>query len=148
MSPGYKFNEWEMKGVPIRIEVGQRDIDNNNIIIVRRDLNKKDVISITDSKQHIASLLDDIQLELFEQAQTFLKSNTTFVQTYTDFKSTIKKGGFVECGWDGNPETEKTIKKETKATIRCIPFEQKISKLKCVYTNMDAKYRVIFARAY
>ena len=148
ISPGFKFNEWEMKGVPIRIEVGMRDINNNEIIYSRRDKIGKNNIAIGSLNGYFSTLLDDIQQSLFNQAKDFLVSNTHSTDSYEDFKHIIKKGGFVECGWDGTSESEDKIKKETKATIRCIPFIQNIKSLKCIYSNKKAKYQVVFARAY
>ena len=148
ISPGFKFNEWEMKGVPIRIEVGMRDINNNEIIYSRRDKPGKNNITIDSLNGCFSTLLDDIQQSLFDQAKDFLDSNTHSTDSYEDFKRIIKKGGFVECGWDGTSESENQIKKETKATIRCIPFSQNIKSLKCIYSNKKAKYQVVFARAY
>ena len=148
VSPGFKFNEWEMKGVPIRVEVGSRDIESNNIIYSRRDTNVKNETSIDGAYQHLNNVLENIQNSLFEQAQKFLNDNTHTINVYDDFKSIVKKGGFVECGWDGTDETEAAIKKDTKATIRCIPFDQEHKDLKCIYSGAIAKYKVIFSRAY
>ena len=148
VSPGFKFNEWEMKGVPIRLEVGSRDIESNNIIYSRRDTNVKNEISINGAHQYLNHVLEKIQNSLFEQAQKFLNDNTYKINSYDDFKSIVKKGGFVECGWDGTDETEAAIKKDTKATIRCIPFDQEHKDLQCIYSGSIAKYKVIFSRAY
>ena len=148
MSPGFKFNEWEMKGVPVRIEVGMRDINDNTIIYSRRDKPGKNNIEIASIKGYFSTLLDEIQQSLFDQAKTFQLDNTHLVNSYEDFKHIIKKGGFVKCGWDGTDESEEKIKKDTKATIRCIPFDQDVESLKCIYSNTQAKYQVIFARAY
>ena len=148
MSPGFKFNEWEMKGVPIRIEVGMRDINDDAIIYSRRDKQGKHNIDIGSIKGYFPNLLDDIQQSLFDQAKEFQESNTHTTNSYDDFKNIIIKGGFVKCGWDGTNETEEKIKKDTKATIRCIPFNQDTESLKCIYSDTQAKYQVIFARAY
>jgi len=148
MSPGYKFNEWEMKGVPVRIEVGMRDISDNIIVFSRRDSNTKNQIEIDEIKSYFSNLLDDIQLSLFEQAKNFKEENTYQTKGYSEFKKLIKSGGFVKCGWDGTENSENMIKKDTKATIRCIPFSQKVDGIKCIYSNDSAKYEVIFARAY
>lgn len=148
MSPGFKFNEWEMKGVPIRIEVGMRDINDDAIIYSRRDKQGKHNIDIGSIKGYFPNLLDDIQQSLFDQAKEFQESNTHSTNSYDNFKNIIKKGGFVKCGWDGTNETEEKIKKDTKATIRCIPFNQDTESLKCIYSDTQAKYQVIFARAY
>tara|TARA_B100001175_G_scaffold316489_1_gene330556 strand:+ start:451 stop:1917 length:1467 start_codon:yes stop_codon:yes gene_type:complete len=148
MSPGFKFNEWEMKGVPVRIEVGMRDINDGLVVFSRRDNNLKDSIKIDEIKNYFSGLLLDIQSSLFTQAKQFQNNNTHDATNYQDFQSLIKDGGFVKCGWDGTTDTENAIKKDTKATIRCIPFSQKIDGLKCIYSNNPAKYEVIFSRAY
>jgi len=149
MSPGFKFNEWEMKGVPIRMEVGPKDMENNSIFVVRRDSSEKMSFNITEAANEVSLLLEDIQDNLFQSAKNFRDSNTYTSSTYDDFKSLVTKGGFIKCGWDGSSETENKIKKETKATIRCIPFDQKNAiDLKCIYTGNPAKYEVIFSKAY
>jgi len=148
ISPGFKFNEWEMKGVPIRVEVGMRDLNDQSIVFSRRDNNVKKSIQISDANNYFSNVLIDIQKSLFDQAKTFQTNNIHIVDDYINFKAIIEKGGFVKCGWDGTPETENQIKKETKATIRCIPFSQKIDGLNCIYSNNPAKYKVIFARSY
>lgn len=148
MSPGYKFNEWEMKGVPIRIEVGPRDMKENNIFIARRDSSEKSAIPIKEAKQIIPKLLDEIQDNLFNSALKFREENTYTASTYDEFKKSISNGGFVKCGWDGTSESENAIKNDTKATIRCIPFENKTNDLNCIYSGKPAKYSVIFAKAY
>ena len=148
MSPGYKFNEWEMKGVPIRIEIGQRDMDNNSIFVARRDTSEKISININEASNKIEFLLEEIQKNLFQSALNFRNKNTFKVKNYNEFKKIIKRGGFIECGWDGSKETEEIIKKETKATIRCIPFNGEINNLNCIYSNNPAKYNVVFAKAY
>ena len=146
-SPGYKFNEWEMKGVPIRLEIGPRDMEKKQITIYRRDINKKTFFKISNSFDEIKNLLSDIQNSMFTQAKNFLNDNTYEISDWTLFKKQIKLGGFIKCGWDGNPDTEQLIKKNTKATVRCILSESP-SNLKCIYTNDNAKYEVIFAKSY
>ena len=148
MSPGFKFNEWEMKGVPIRIEIGPRDIKNNQIFVARRDTSEKFSLDINEASKKIECLLEEIQNNLFKSALNFRQENTFQVKDYMEFKDVIKKGGFIECGWDGSRETEDKIKKETKATIRCIPFKGKTNDLKCIYSGKQAKYNVVFAKAY
>ena len=148
MSPGYKFNEWEMKGVPIRVEVGLRDLDNGNLTIVRRDSSEKIIDKVEKLTEKLDEILQSIQDSLFNQALEFQQQNTKKISSYSEFKSQINSGAFIDCGWDGNPETESKIKSDTNATIRCIPMEQNISNLKCIYTEKPAKYRVIFAKAY
>ena len=148
-SPGFKFNEWEMKGVPVRLEVGPKDVEKHQAVIARRDSGEKEFVKKDDIVNLIPELLDSIQNNLFEQAKEFRKNNTHTVSTYTEFKDVIKnKGGFIRCGWDGSSETEATIKNETKATIRVIPFDENIKDLNCIFSGKPAKHEVIFAKAY
>ena len=147
-SPGFKFNEWEMKGVPLRMEVGPRDIKEQKVVLARRDEKSKLFIPKDDVIENAQRLLDNIQLKLITQARDFRDKNTHIVKDYDDFKSIISRGGFVRCGWDGNPETEAKIKQDTKATIRCIPFDEDPKELFCILTGQKAKHEVIFAKAY
>jgi len=147
-SPGYKFNDWEMKGVPIRMEIGPRDVESNMVVIARRDSGEKNSVSSDKVEDEINRLLIDIQKQLFNQSKKFRDSNTHVVKTYEDFKNIIKSGGFVRCGWDGSEETEEKIKNETKATIRCIPFDENPEKLKCIHSGQPAQHEVIYAKAY
>ena len=147
-TPGYKFNEWEMKGVPLRMEVGPRDIENDKVVIVRRDLGEKMFLSKKDILSTVPKLLEKIQNNLFIQAKEFRDTNTYSVTSYVEFCSIMETGGFVRCGWDGSSETELKIKEETKATIRCIPFDEKPEGLRCVASGKPAKHEVIFAKAY
>tara|TARA_X000001036_G_scaffold361145_2_gene344331 strand:+ start:948 stop:2417 length:1470 start_codon:yes stop_codon:yes gene_type:complete len=147
LSPGHKFNEWEMKGIPIRVEVGPRDMENQELVICRRDENTKQTVNINDASNVIIELLDSIQSNLFNQAQSFMDSHTVNVNTWDEFKENINNG-FVICGWDGQSESESKIKNETKATIRCLPFEQNIDNLQCVYSGNKAKYVAVFSKAY
>ncbi len=147
LSPGFKFNEWEMKGIPLRIEVGMRDLNNKILTIARRDNNEKSTVKIDDANKLLVNNLNDIQKCLYNEALNFKNKNTFQTDDYNEFKKIISDGGFVECGWDGNEETETKIKSETNATIRCIPFDQE-KKLKCIYTQNSAKYTVVFAKAY
>ena len=147
--PGSKFNHWELKGVPIRIEIGQRDILNEELVLYRRDKNEKSNIKIDDFVNIVKKTLRDIQTNLFTEAKNFQVKNTHNVKNFDEFKTVIEnEGGFIKCGWDGTSETESRIKELTKATIRVIPFEQDIDQLKCIYSNKKAKYEVIFAKAY
>ncbi len=148
MSPGFKFNEWEMKGVPIRVEVGARDMENNQVFVARRDTGEKESITLDESGNTIFKLLDEIQENMFNQAVKFREENTFQANNWEDFKSKINQGGFVKCGWDGTEETEMKIKNETKATIRCIPFDENPNELTCIFTGIPAKNEVIFAKAY
>ena len=147
-TPGYKFNEWEMKGVPLRMEVGPRDIKNDKVVLVRRDLGEKMLLLKQDVLSTVSQLLEKIQSNLFTQAKEFRDVNTHSVSTYDEFCSHMKMGGFVRCGWDGSSKTELKIKEETKATIRCIPFDEKPESLRCIFSGRPAKHEVIFAKAY
>ena len=147
-SPGFKFNDWEMKGVPIRMEIGPRDVDNKQVVLVRRDTGEKLFIEMDKLSETIPNLLNEIHDNLFLQAKEFMAENTHNVHNYDKFKAIIKKGGFVRCGWDGTSETELKIKEETNATTRVIPFDENPKNLKCIYTGKPAVHEVIFARAY
>jgi len=148
-SPGFKFNEWEMKGVPIRLEVGPRDVNESNVILARRDTSEKKSYSINGIFSKVSDLLKEIQNNLFQQALSFRENHTYSTDSYEEFKSLIKeKGGFIKCGWDGDPKTELKIKEETRATIRCILSDGQISEKRCVYSGKPAKHEVIFAKAY
>jgi len=147
-SPGYKFNEWEMKGAPLRMEVGPRDVENNQVVVVRRDTSEKLIITKGELMNKIPSLLNDIQENLFNQAKNFREENTHTVNSYEELKNIVLTGGFVRCGWDGDAETETAIKNETKATIRCILFDEQTDGLKCIYSGKPAKHEVIYAKAY
>ena len=147
--PGYKFNEYELKGVPIRIAIGSRDLENNVLELSRRDTMEKTFVPIKDINKYIKSTLEEIQKNLFNRALSFREENITEVDTYDEFKSILRsKGGFIFAHWDGTDETEKSIKKETKATIRCIPFLEKPIKGNCVYSGKPSTQRVLFAKAY
>ena len=138
-----------MKGVPVRLEVGPKDIEKHQVVIARRDTGEKQFVKKDDIVNIIPDLLDSIQKNLFEQAKAFRKTNTHKVSTYSEFKEVIKnKGGLIRCGWDGTSETEIAIKNETKATIRVIPFDEKIKGLNCIFSGRPAKHEVIFAKAY
>ena len=147
-SPGFKFNEWELKGVPVRIEIGPRDVESKKLVMARRDNGEKSSISKNELSIKIKTILEEIQNNLFNQAKEFRNENTHDVKTYDEFKNIINNGGFVRCGWDGDSETELKIKEETKATIRCIPFNEDPKELKCVYSGKKAKHEVIYAKAY
>ena len=147
-SPGYKFNEWEMKGVPIRMEIGPRDVDSKTVVIARRDNGNKTSISNKEVCENISELLIQIQSGLLNQAKSFRDDNTHTVHSYEEFKDIINSGGFVRCGWDGSEKTELKIKEETKATIRCIPFDENPEGLNCIFSENPAKHEVIYAKAY
>ena len=147
-SPGYKFNEWEMKGVPVRMEIGPRDVESNKVVLARRDNGEKYSVQCDQMSDKINELLIDIQNSLLNQAKLFRDNNTHTVQSYEEFKNIIESGGFIRCGWDGSDETESKIKEETKATIRCIPFDENPKNLNCIYSGSPAKHEVIYAKAY
>lgn len=147
--PGFKFAEYEMKGVPVRLGIGARDLANHQIEVARRDTKEKENIPLNTVGDHVEQLLLDIQDNLLKRAYDFRKSNTTLVNSYDEFKEVIeKKGGFVLAHWDGTTETELKIKEETKATLRCIPLEAPEESGKCMVTGKPSSKRVIFARAY
>ena len=147
--PGWKFSEYESKGVPVRIVMGPRDLESGKVEIARRDNKTKEVINFSDTLTYVESLLENIQTNLFDKAKAFRTSNTQEVDSYEDFKVKLKaEGGFFLAHWDGTSETEEKIKKETKATIRCIPLEQKTEIGKCMVTGKESKARVIFAKSY
>jgi prolyl-tRNA synthetase len=147
--PGFKFAEWELKGVPVRIAIGPRDLDNGTVEVARRDTKEKQVMKMEDINTHVPALLDDIQQNIYNRALTFRTSMTTQVNTYEDFKKVLEeKGGFLSAHWDGTAETEQKIKEETKATIRCIPLDAKEEAGVCVYSGKPSTKRVLFALAY
>ena len=149
--PGYKFNEYEVKGVPVRLTIGMRDIENGKIEVVRRDTLTKEFYPLDNIADTVENLLDDIQNGIFEKAKTFRDSHTFEVNNFDEFKEVIDKGGFALAYWDGTTETELKIKEETKATIRVIPFEidqKEAEGKKDIYSGNPAKYKVIFAKAY
>jgi prolyl-tRNA synthetase len=146
--PGAKFAEYELKGVPVRIAVGNRDIENNTVEIARRDTFEKQTVSQDEAVSHIENLLEEIQENLFKKAIDYRTANTTVVNDFKEFKKAIKKGGFVSAHWDGTEETEDRIKEYTKATIRCIPNDAKVEEGTCVLTGNASTKRVLFAKAY
>tara|TARA_Y100001970_G_scaffold290495_1_gene424439 strand:+ start:3280 stop:4749 length:1470 start_codon:yes stop_codon:yes gene_type:complete len=148
MSPGFKFNEWELKGAPVRLEIGFKEIENNEVTVFRRDTKQKNSISADTIINHVPTLLEDIQNTMFNQANDFMKANIFTIDSYDEFKRIINEGGFVRCGWDGSDASEQKIKEETKATIRCIPFDENTNNLTCIFTGKPAKHEVIFAKAY
>lgn len=147
--PGFKFAEWELKGVPVRIAMGPRDLANGTVEIARRDTREKKTINIEGLNDAIPSLLDEIQKNIYERARVFREEKTTVVNSYEEMKAVLDgKGGFVSAHWDGTMETEQAIKEETKATIRCIPLDVAEEPGKCVYSGKPSSRRVLFARAY
>ena len=145
--PGYKFNEHEIKGVPIRITVGKRDLEQKTLEIFRRDKMTKKNISFSEVNNEIEFLIVDIQNELLKKSQKFMNDNINIANNYQEFKKIIEEGGFVLAHWDGTTESEEKIKKETKATIRTIPFEKNDSG-KCIISGRKSECRVYFARSY
>ncbi len=146
--PGFKFADYELKGVPVRLVMGARDIANNTVEVMRRDTLEKQSVSLDGIEDTVVNLLDDIQEGIFNKALKHREECTYTVDTWEDFKAQIEKGGFVLAHWDGTTETEEKIKEETKATIRCIPLDSKEEAGKCIYTGKPSNRRVIFARNY
>ncbi|MEX1191021.1 MAG: proline--tRNA ligase [Brumimicrobium sp.] len=147
--PGWKFAEYEAKGVPVRVAIGPRDLENNKAEVARRDTREKNVVDWSKIEDYITNLLNDIQANLLDRATNFQVENTTSVDSYDEFMKVLnEKGGFISAHWDGTAETEQKIKEETKATIRCIPLDVKSEDGKCIYTGKPSKYRVLFAKAY
>lgn len=147
--PGWKFAQHEVEGVPVRLAVGPRDVENGNVEIARRDTLTKEIVSSEEIGKRVLSLLVNIQENLYERALTYREEHTYEVDDYEEFKKILdEKGGFIYAHWDGTPETEARIKEETKATIRCIPLEGNKEEGKCMVTRKPSKQRVIFARAY
>ena len=146
--PGWKFAEYELKGVPVRLAMGARDLENNTVEVARRDTLTKETVSFDNLTEYIQNLLDAIQKNIYQKAVDFRASVTREVNSYDEFKVEIEKGGFLLCHWDGTPETEEKIKEETKATIRCIPLDGDTTPGVCMVTGKPSKQRVVFARAY
>ncbi|HQU85354.1 MAG TPA: proline--tRNA ligase [Pyrinomonadaceae bacterium] len=145
---GWKFAEYELKGVPVRLGLGMRDLENGTVEVARRDTLTKESKPLAGITEYVESLLDEIQANIYDKALKFREENTFVVDTWDDFKTQIEKGGFILAHWDGTAETEEAIKNETKATIRCIPFNSAEMAGKCVYSGKDSAKRVVFARAY
>ena len=147
-TPGFKFAEYELKGVPVRIAMGGRDLENGTVELARRDTLTKETVAFDGIVETIQNLLKEIQDNIYQKALNFRIENTREVNTWEEFKEEIKKPGFLLCHWDGTPETEEKIKAETKATIRCIPLEGDKTPGTCIYTGKPSSQRVIFAIAY
>lgn len=147
--PGWKFAEYELKGVPIRLAIGPKDLANQTVELTRRDTSEKSTIPIDNVISQIVGMLENIQTSLYQRALKFRESNTCYADDYQAFQEAIaQKQGFVLAHWDGTAETEKKIQAETKATIRCIPLERTLEAGKCIYTGRPSKQRVVFAQAY
>ena len=146
--PGWKFAEYELKGVPIRLAIGQRDLENGTIEVARRDTLEKETLQIAEIETKIEHLLEKIQSNLYKKALSRTEEKTYKADTFKEFKDLIEKGGFIWSHWDGTSETEEKIKQQTKATIRCIPLEKTEESGECVYSGKQSKQRVLFAKAY
>jgi prolyl-tRNA synthetase len=147
--PGFKFAEYELRGIPVRLGIGKRDIENGVIEVARRDTKEKSLQPIDGIADHVHNLLEEIQNNLFQRALKFRDDRITSVDNFEDFKEVLNsKGGFISAHWDGTSETEAKIKELTKATIRCIPIDSKLEDGKCVLTGNPSKQKVLFARAY
>ncbi|MFC0875917.1 proline--tRNA ligase [Saccharicrinis sp. FJH2] len=147
--PGWKFAEYELKGVPVRLAMGPRDLENGTVEVARRDTLTKEVVNIDGIENYIAQLLEDIQTSIYQKASDYRDTATTEVNSWEEFKKVLEnKGGFISAHWDGTSETEEKIQEETKATLRCIPLEMKDEEGACVYSGKPSKGRVLFAKAY
>ena len=147
--PGFKFNEYELKGVPVRLAIGQRDIENGTYEVARRDTLEKETVPMDEVVAKIEFLMDDIQKNIYQKAVDYRTAHITEVDSYDKFKTVLdEKGGFISAHWDGSMATEDRIKNETKATIRCIPIDVKKEEGKCMVTGNPSPYRVLFAKAY
>jgi prolyl-tRNA synthetase len=149
LSPGFKFNDWELKGIPLRLEIGPRDLKNEKAVLVRRDTGEKMIVDQAELETKIPALLEEIHQSLFEKAKAFQTENTYEISTYEELKTNIEeKPGFYRVYFAGTPEDEEKIQEETKTTGRCIPLDQSDTEGKCFYTGKPTKQQVIFARAY
>ena len=146
--PGWKFANYELKGVPVRLALGGRDLENNTIEVMRRDTLEKETVSCDGIETYVQNLLEEIQNNIFQKALKHREERTITVDTYEEFKEKIEQGYFIMAHWDGTPETEERIKNETKATIRCLPLEGDMTPGKCMVTGKPSARRVLFARAY
>ena len=147
--PGFKFAEYELKGVPVRLAIGGRDLENGTIEIARRDTQEKQTITRENLDEHIEKLLEEIQASIYNKALAFRDQNIRKVNSYEEFKQILDdKGGFISAHWDGTADTEKKIKEETKATIRCIPLDNEQEEGICIFSGKPSSQRVLFARAY
>jgi prolyl-tRNA synthetase len=146
--PGWKFAEYELKGVPVRIALGPRDLENGTLEIARRDTKEKQVVKMDEAVGFVVKLLDEIQTNIYGKAKAFRDANTHSASTMEEFNTRLDAGGFVYAHWDGTPETEEKIKESTKATIRCIPLGNPVESGTCIFTGKPSKQKVLFARAY
>jgi prolyl-tRNA synthetase len=146
--PGFKFADYELKGIPVRLVMGGRDLENNTVEVMRRDTLEKETMSFDGIEEHVVQLLKDIQSNIYDKALKFREAHTITVDTYDEFKERIEDGVFILAHWDGTSETEEKIKEETKATIRCIPLHGDKTPGKCMVTGKPSAQRVLFARSY
>jgi len=146
--PGFKFAEYEYKGVPVRLAIGPRDLENGTVEVARRDTLTKETMPIEGIEDKLVGIMDEIQKSLFDRAYQFRENNSRKVETWDEFLVEIEKGGFLYAHWDGSPETEQKIKDETKATIRAIPLDAPEEEGKCIYSGKPSNKRVVFARSY
>ncbi|TAF01499.1 MAG: proline--tRNA ligase, partial [Runella slithyformis] len=146
---GWKFAEYELRGVPVRLAMGGRDLENGTIELARRDTKTKETVEVAGIAERIEALLEEIQQNIYQKALDLRETNTHRVDNYDAFKQILDdKGGFILAHWDGTPETEERIKEETKATIRCIPYNAPQENGQCILTGKPSTQRVLFARAY
>jgi len=146
--PGWKFAQYELQGVPVRLAIGARDLSNGTIEVFRRDTMEKQTVNIDGVDEYVYKLMDEIQKNIYQKALNYRESHTYKADTYEEFKAALDKGGFVLAPWDGTAETEARIKEETKATIRCIPLNNPLEDGVDMLTGKPSKQRVVFARAY
>jgi prolyl-tRNA synthetase len=149
-TPGWKYNEWELRGVPMRMEIGPRDVQNNNVMLVRRDNRAKEPVSVDALEVRLPELLEEVQKGLYQRALAFREQNTHYTESYDEFKEIIEQRGFARVKWAEDSAAELAIKEETKATLRVIPFDQPEGGVqgKCIYTGKPATCEAIFARSY
>ena len=146
--PGFKFADYELKGIPVRLVIGARDLENGTVEVMRRDTLEKETVSIDGIEEHVKNLLEEIQTNIYKKALAFRDANIFECEDYEEFKEKIKDGGFFLCHWDGTPETEAKIKEETQATIRCVPYMFEQTPGTDMVSGKPAKYRVLIAKAY
>jgi len=148
-SPGWKFNEWELRGIPVRVEIGPRDVENRQVVLARRDSGEKSSVAQETVVKAVAEMLQDVHISLFKRAKEFMEANSHRIDSYEEFKSLIEEsGGFVYAHWCGDGACELAVKEETKATIRCIPLDGEPESGSCIYCGKPSKERVVFAKAY
>ncbi len=149
-TPGWKYNEWELRGVPVRLEIGPRDVAKGQVVLVRRDNRQKEMVPVEALAERLPVLLDELQRAFYERARAFREENTREVENFDQFREVMEtRRGFVVAGWDGDPETEAKIKEETKATVRLIPLEGEVREgMRCIYSGRPARYRAVFAKSY